>query len=156
MIPTIPPSAYFDEDVFQKEHEKIFQHYWQFIGFRSDLDNHRDYITGNIGKKNIIAQNFNGELKAFHNVCSHRYCRIHQEEKGNRPLKCPYHGWTYNSNGSLVGVPFKSDFSELKGNNWQEHFRLEEWEIDNCGQFVFVKTKKNKVSLKKFLGSYFT
>jgi len=151
MIPHILPSAYFDPTIFEKEQEILFRNTWQLIGFRSDLEKNNDYICQKIGSRSIVVQNFRGKIKAFHNVCAHRHSLIHLSEKGNRPLRCPYHGWTYNSEGIPIGIPNKAQF-EKDGSFDKEKFKLEEWHIGTVGQFVFVKKNDDGICLENFLG----
>jgi len=107
----IPPKSYVSESLFQKEQTAIFEKHWMFVGFKSDLSNHNDFITLKIGKTPIVVQNFKGELYAMLNVCSHRKATLQVEKRGNRALVCPYHCWSYQGNGTLAGVPANhSDF----------------------------------------------
>jgi len=55
-----------------------------------------------------------GAIRAFHNVCRHRAARL--LESGARcggAITCPYHGWTYNLDGSLRGLPVRESFPAL-------------------------------------------
>ena len=56
-----------------------------------------------------------GELRAFRNVCRHRATRL-REGRGTcgKALRCPYHGWTYRTDGRLIGVPEGRGFPGLK------------------------------------------
>ena len=59
-----------------RELEAVFKPSWLCLGFVDDLKSDRDFITAQIGPHSIVVQNFGGELKAFRNVCSHRFSRI--------------------------------------------------------------------------------
>jgi phenylpropionate dioxygenase-like ring-hydroxylating dioxygenase large terminal subunit len=102
---SIPADHYIRDDIFPREMKNIFEPSWLCIGFTEDLKNHNDFITIQIGERGIVVQNFHGELRAFRNVCSHRHSRIQTQNCGNRPLQCPYHGWTYNIQGIPTGIP---------------------------------------------------
>ncbi|MEH2168480.1 MAG: aromatic ring-hydroxylating dioxygenase subunit alpha [Nostoc sp.] len=146
----IHPSFYTSTDIFKQEQTHIFHHLWQFVGFTLDLKNHNDYICAEVGGKSVIVQNFHGELKAFHNVCSHRLSRIRQFSHGNEPLKCPYHGWVYDSDGIPVAIPCKSEFTNLDDSAVQL-LRLEQWLVEICGSLVFVKRYDDQKTLKEYL-----
>ena len=148
----IHPSFYTSTDIFKQEQTDIFHNLWQFVGFTSDLTNHNDYICAEIGGKSVIIQNFHGELKAFHNLCSHRLSRIRQFSHGNEPLQCPYHGWVYDNDGIPVGIPCKSEFTNLDDSTLKS-LRLEQWLVEICGSLVFVKRYNDNKTLKEYLQS---
>jgi phenylpropionate dioxygenase-like ring-hydroxylating dioxygenase large terminal subunit len=57
-----------------------------------------------------VLQNFKGEIRAFANICSHRFNRIQTEPRGNRPLMCAYHGWNFDESGFPRGMPRREGF----------------------------------------------
>jgi choline monooxygenase len=134
----IPPHRYSGEVNHAEDVAKIFRQSWMFVGFTDDLRNDNDFITTDIAGTSILVQNFDGELRAFHNVCTHRYSLIHLRPCGNGKPVCPYHGWVYNKDGVPVGIP---------GN--REHFGFDEeakrkralprFAVATRGRFVFVR-----------------
>lgn len=154
MKPLIPPSYYSDQEIFKQEQVILFQNLWNFVGFKTDLENHNDYICTEVGGQSVIIQNFQGELKAFTNVCSHRFSQIRQQPKGNGPLRCPYHSWVYNSEGIPVGIPHQSEFADLTDVT-KEGLRLERWLVETCGTLVFVKRHDDGVTLKEYLAGVY-
>ena len=151
MHPLISPSLYSDEEQFKKEQIFISQNQWNFAGFATALINHHDYITTKIGNLSIIIQNFQGNLQAFTNVCSHRFSQIFSQPQGNGPLQCPFHGWLYDREGIPVGIPHLSGFDDLT-EDAKESLKLERWLVDKCGDLVFVKRRDGGPNLKEFLG----
>lgn len=149
MKPLIPPSYYSDTENFKREQVLIFENLWNLAGFTTDLQKHNDYICAAIAGKSIIIQNFRGELRAFLNVCSHRFSRIYQLPQGNSVLKCPYHGWVYNSDGIPVAIPSAERFDINDAT--KESLRLEKWLVEVCGKLVFVKRNDDGLTLKEFL-----
>ncbi|TWB38570.1 Rieske 2Fe-2S domain-containing protein [Nitrospirillum pindoramense] len=89
---------------------------WVKLGDTAALASHGDYLTGRApdaegGAVPVVVQNFQGVLKAFRNVCSHRFALIHDQPCGRGLLRCPYHGWVYDADGVPIGIPFDdSDF----------------------------------------------
>lgn len=147
----IPPDYYWRPEVEPLEMEKVFQTSWLCVGFRDDLQNDRDFVTAQIGPHSIVVQNFRGELKAFRNVCSHRLARIQTEPCGNRPLTCPYHGWSYDAQGIPLGIPSNATAFGLKAAD-REALALKAYDLEVCGRFVFVRMTTGGVTLKDFLG----
>jgi phenylpropionate dioxygenase-like ring-hydroxylating dioxygenase large terminal subunit len=151
---SVPADYYYRPDVLSAEIEHVFKPSWLCVGYVHDLQNHQDFITAQIGSCGIVVQNFNGELKAFRNVCSHRFSRIQCAKVGNRPLTCPYHGWTYDANGVPVGIPHNRQsfgFSEAD----QQELALESYAVEALGHFVFVRMSSEGPSLRAFLGSFY-
>lgn len=150
MKPLIPPSFYSDSRTFKREQRLLFQAYWHFAGFIIDLQNHNDYICTEIGGKSVVIQNFHGELRAFHNVCSHRFSQLRQHPQGNASLTCPYHGWTYDREGIPVGIPGQTSFGEIS-HATRESLKLQRWMVETCGPLIFVKKHDDGVTLRQFL-----
>jgi len=149
----IPPKGYHSKEVFEIENKKLFQTTWNFIGFKSNFTEVNDFISQEIGGIPIVVQNCKGEIKCFKNICSHRHSIIQAEKCGNRSLMCPYHGWAYNEKGLPFGIPKKPLFRFTKEEI--QCLKLEEYQVDFCGELVFVKLDNNRESLKEFLGAFY-
>lgn len=98
-----------------------------------------------------MVQNFHGELKAFRNVCSHRFSRIQCAEKGNRPLTCPYHGWTYDKAGVPVGIPLNRQGFGFSDED-RKALALSAYALETVGHFIFVRMMPQGPDLRAFLG----
>ncbi len=138
MTPLIPPASYCDPATFALERDRIFLRNWLFAGTTLDLPNHEDFRRIEICGVSVVLQNFHGEIKAFNNVCSHRFARIHAEQSGNRPLKCPYHGWIYNAEGLPYAIPRKPLISEITPASLCD-YRLSRWHVRTVGALIFIK-----------------
>ncbi len=138
MIPLISPAHYSDPATFTAERERIFLRSWLFAGTTLDLPNHEDFRRIDVCGISVVLQNFRGEIKAFNNVCTHRFARIHAEPSGNRPLKCPYHGWIYNAEGLPYAIPHKPLISEITPATLCD-YRLSRWHVRTVGPLLFIK-----------------
>ena len=98
----IPLSAYTDESRFQAERDAVFH---SPIAVALSLSSRPDFQTQTImGAARRLATGTNGTLFSV-NVCRHRGAKVCQQEKGHQArFSCPYHAWTYNNRGELVGV----------------------------------------------------
>lgn len=155
MESNISAKHYFRNDIFEKEGQLIFKKKWHFVGFRHQLENTNDFITKTIAEVPIVIQNAKGVARAFLNVCSHRFSLIQQEEFGNRPMLCPYHGWAYDHDGIPTGIPKKPMFKNFT-NDELCGMRLKEFKVDFCGKLCFVSLEEAPLSLKEFLGDFYT
>ncbi|PWK66411.1 aromatic ring-hydroxylating dioxygenase subunit alpha [Aminobacter sp. AP02] len=99
---TLPANLYFDQDVYEAEKEAVFYKSWNFVCHVSQLEAPGSYTTVKIGDQNIaIVRGRDGEIRAFHNVCSHRAHQLLTGEGKTRMIVCPYHAWTYELDGKL-------------------------------------------------------
>ncbi len=97
-----------DPAIFELERERIFGRRWLFIGHDSELPRAGDYVARRMGEDPVIAwRGPDGAARVFLNACRHRGRTVCAEDFGRAArLRCPYHGWTYDSTGALAGVPF--------------------------------------------------
>ncbi len=111
----LDPRLYVDPVALEREQEAIFARSWQLAGHVGDVAAPGSYLTARVGAESVlVVRGDDGELRAFRNVCRHRACRL-REGRGDcgKALRCPYHGWTYRTDGSLIGVPEGRGFPGL-------------------------------------------
>jgi phenylpropionate dioxygenase-like ring-hydroxylating dioxygenase large terminal subunit len=111
----MPAWTYNHPQMTRLEQERILLPSWQIVCHINSIPNAGDFITLDVGPESVVAvRGRDGEIRAFHNVCRHRGARI-LEGCGNRPgtITCPYHGWSYRLDGSLLGVPVRESFPGL-------------------------------------------
>ena len=154
MRPYTGIADYRDPRTFDLEQVPLFQELWQFAGFQRDLRNDGDYVVTEVGGKSVLVRNFAGELKAFLNVCSHRFSAIRRECRGNGPLQCQYHGWVYDKSGLPVGIANVKEFADITDSRRKE-LALEEWQVEPCGELIFVR-RQGQGSLRDWLGEAWT
>lgn len=96
-----------DEDIYQQELERIFARSWLFVAHESEVPRPGTFVTRSMGEDPVIVwRGADGQVRVLLNVCRHRGRRVCGEDLGQAAqFRCPYHGWTYNSQGELVGVP---------------------------------------------------
>ena len=150
----IPATCFTDEAIFTREQAVFGQGAWQFVGTTTELHEHHDFVVRQIGGIPVVVQNFHGKLRAFHNVCSHRFAPIQTEGCGNRKLTCAYHGWTYDQEGVPLGVPHNEEWYGLDRAK-KQCLALRQFQIEQCGKFVFVKIERGGPALHEFLGEWF-
>lgn len=94
-----------DEAVFQAEMQQIFSRAWLLVGHESLVPNPDDYFLSRMGRDPVIlTRDRQGELQVFLNSCTHRGMKLVRYDQGNnRTFTCPYHGWSFSTDGRLVG-----------------------------------------------------
>ena len=89
---------------------------WQIVCHVNSIPRAGDYETFDLGPESVLVlRDRDGSIRAFHNVCRHRGARL-LDGAGNCPatITCPYHGWSYRHDGSLIGVPVRDSFPGLE------------------------------------------
>ena len=102
----MPNPAYTDQQCFEFERDYILAKNWTAVGFVDQLDNGMVRPLDFMGLPILLTRSKDGELKVFHNVCSHRGMKLVDEERKTTGLiVCPYHSWTYSVQGELKATP---------------------------------------------------
>jgi phenylpropionate dioxygenase-like ring-hydroxylating dioxygenase large terminal subunit len=105
---TLPAWIYNDPRFHALERREIFSDSWNLACHISEIANPGDFITlTTLGERVAVTRMEDGTIRAFHNTCRHRAHAVIAESHGHckRAHVCPYHGWTYNPDGSLRGIP---------------------------------------------------
>lgn len=134
----LPGWTYFSEELHQLERQRIFRNHWQYVCHVSEVAELGQFATLDIAhERGLVIRGHDGELRAFHNLCRHRGSRVVASSSGTcgRTITCPYHGWVYNTDGSLRGIPQAETFPELPAADWS----LKPIEIDVWLGFVFIR-----------------
>lgn len=113
---TLPTEAYTDPYWFQLEMEHIFSTTWYYGGLIEDITEPGQFKCVQAGLNNIIVvMGRDHRLRAFHNMCRHKGVQLLRAE-GNtkKAITCPYHDWTYDLEGELIGLPkMSTEFANL-------------------------------------------
>ena len=133
-----------------REVTKMWRHVWQFVCRTDHIPEPGDHITYDIADdKFIIMRTETGEIKALSNVCLHRGRALRQEGGRVNQLRCPFHGFTWNIDGTSKFVPCAWDFPEIDPNN----FSLPEAKVEVWNGFVFINMDLDAPPLSEFLGT---
>ena len=103
---TVDRALFSDPELFELEMKYIFEGTWIYLAHESQLPRPHDFVTTTIGRQPVVLmRNQAGEIGGFINACPHRGAAVCLTKRGNQKiLTCPYHGWSFNTNGALVGV----------------------------------------------------
>ncbi len=136
----LPSWTYFNEELFELEAEELFRKHWQIACHTSDIPKKGSYVTFDlVGERALIIRDDENEIRAFHNVCRHRGSRVLDTAEGRCKsiISCPFHGWSYNLDGSLRGAAKASFFPVLD----TKKLGLKTLEMEIWHGFVFVRFK---------------
>ena len=112
---SLPAWVYNHPEMTRLEYERILKPSWQIACHISQIPESGDYVTFELGSDSVIVlREGGGGIRALRNVCRHRGTRL-LEGSGRclGRITCPYHGWTYRYDGSLLATPARDSFPNL-------------------------------------------
>ena len=136
--PTLPGAAYWSHETYEQERERIFFADWFCVGRAEEINGPSDYLTSDVaGESIIVVRTEVGAIRAFYNVCRHRGTKLCDDGPGHAKsgvFKCPYHAWTYSTDGTCVGTP------NVRADEWFDRSRFTLWQVavDTWDGFIFV------------------
>jgi anthranilate 1,2-dioxygenase large subunit len=154
----IPDWVYTSDEIYAREVERIFHgRTWNYVALEAEIPAPGDFKRSFVGPTPVVvARGADGAVNVFENRCAHRgaeFCRPHRGHA--REFVCPYHQWTYDLAGNLIGVPFRRG---LKGEGGMPPgFRLEEHgarklAVARRGGVVFASFAQDMEPLADYLG----
>jgi Rieske 2Fe-2S family protein len=148
MEPTLHREFYFSDRIFQEEQERIFWREWFCAGREEDIANQGDYVCLDVaGESIVVVRTPEDSLAAYYNVCRHRGSRLLTESRGTlSSIRCPYHAWTYNLDGSLRTAPYLDEQDGFTRAALGLHpVGLESW-----GGFFFLNLSPSEASTRSY------
>jgi carnitine monooxygenase subunit len=149
---SLPGWVYHDPAFFKVEMDRVIRPSWQIVCHSNDIPNAGDWHSLELlGESIIVLRGEDGAERAFHNVCRHRASRIVDGSSGCvKKLVCPYHGWAYETDGRLSGVPGKADYPGLEiGRLGLNSVELEVWH-----GFIFIRLEGSGPSVADMMAPY--
>jgi anthranilate 1,2-dioxygenase large subunit len=154
----IPDWVFTDPRIFALEQERLFRgRAWNYVGLEAELPKPGDFIRSYAGSTPlIITRDESGSVRAFENRCAHRGVEFCKTYRGNaKQFMCPYHQWTYDLKGRLIGVPFRRGLNGLGG--MAPDFKLEEHNlrpltVASRGGALFASFTEDVEPLEEYLG----
>jgi PAH dioxygenase large subunit len=149
----VPLSIYGDPEIHALELERIFGRCWTFVAHESEIPAPGDYVQRYVADTPfIVSRDESGAIHVMFDSCRHRGVKLCRSDRGNAGhFRCPYHGWTYRSDGALVGVPNRSEAYKL--------MRDEDWgllhaRVDTYHGLIFACMDEATPPLAEYLGDF--
>ena len=125
----MPGAAYSSRDIYRVEHERIFMRRWLCVGREEEIPAPGDYYASRImDEPFLVVRADDGTVNAFANSCRHRGVEVAQGRGSTRRFSCPYHAWTYDLKGKLLGAPHMREASADLSQCALPALRLEIWQ----------------------------
>jgi salicylate 5-hydroxylase large subunit len=157
-VSRVPAWVYTDPELFRRETEVIFAGAtYSYVGLEAEIPKPGDFRRSFIGDKPVIyTRDRDGEVNVVVNRCAHHGVGLCYREHGNvNELICPYHQWTYDLRGNLIGVPFRRGVKKQGG--MPPDFKLEEHGLQKLKVqvrrgVIFASFDHDMPSLERYLG----
>src|SRR5580704_5078063 len=145
---TLDQHLYTDDALYQREMTWMRKNMWFLVGHESRIPRPGDYFLFDFEKDNVIViRDQSGQIRAHHNVCTHRGSRLCKESTGSaKVITCPYHAWSFDLNGALRAAPFVSS-----------SFDKSQWGLAGCHVrvlhgFVFLSFSDIAADFDEYIG----
>src|ERR1700730_18132817 len=104
----ISREIFVNDEIYREELERVFARAWLFVGHESQIPSPGDFFVSSMGEESVIlCRDRAHKVHVFLNSCRHRGMKVCRYDEGNAAvLTCPYHGWSYSTDGRLVGVAY--------------------------------------------------
>ena len=144
----IPASRYTDPTFAKLEEEKLWPYVWQFAAREEDIPDAGDFtVYENAGRSYLVVRQADGAVRALHNVCLHRGRKLKTVDGWAGQFQCPFHGFAWNTDGSLRQIPCRWDFGHLH----DQDMALPEAEVGRWAGYIFLREIPGGPSLEEFL-----
>ena len=146
----VPVARYISRENHELEKEHLWARVWQMACHEDDFPNVGDVVPYDIATMSfLVVRVAENEYKAYYNACLHRGRKLREQRgKSLTELRCPFHGWSWNLDGSLKQIPCAYDFTDLD----RSSEALPEVKLDRWGRFIFINPDPDSGPLGDFLG----
>ena len=147
---------FIDEALFDLEMEHVFARTWVYVGHDSQIPNTGDYYTTTIGNQPVVmVRHTDKSVRVLYNRCPHKGTMVAGEVCGNtgKFFRCPYHAWTFKTDGSLLSIPLKKGYENTgleSSEAAQGMARVDQ--VRNHRGFVFCRLSETGDSFEDFFG----
>ncbi|HTO84886.1 MAG TPA: aromatic ring-hydroxylating dioxygenase subunit alpha [Methylomirabilota bacterium] len=147
---SLPREAYTSAELHALEINEIFEKSWLCVGRDEYVPNPGDYYTIDVmGEPVIIVRGTDGTVRALNAACRHRSMPVVQDRGNATRFTCPYHAWTYATDGRLIGAPHMEQSQAFDRNAC----RLPQYRLDRWMGFLFVNLDDDAGPLQPVMAS---
>ncbi len=145
----VPAGLYYSKAWHDLEVVRLWSRVWQLACLEEEIPEVGDYHVYEVAHLSfLVVRTASGEIKAYRNACLHRGRKLRVNEgRGAKHLRCAFHGWAWNLDGSLKEIPCQWDFPDLDLSTCG----LPEAKVGTWQGFVFINPDRDAAPLDDFL-----
>jgi phenylpropionate dioxygenase-like ring-hydroxylating dioxygenase large terminal subunit len=144
--------VYTSPEIFQLEMERLWARTWIYVGHASQVPNPGDFITVDIAAQPVImVRHTDGTVRVLLNRCAHKGTKVVYDFAGNtgKTFRCPYHAWTYRTDGTLLNIPLKEGY---EGTRLPEGGLHQVRNVESYRGFVFARLAEKGLGFREYFG----
>jgi benzoate/toluate 1,2-dioxygenase alpha subunit len=147
--------VYIDPDIFRLEMERLWARSWIYVGHTSQVPDPGDYITCDLATEPVLLiRQVDHGVRVLRNRCAHKGARVVADRSGNagRFLRCPYHNWSYRTDGSIAAIPLRQGYDGTNLDHCEAARGLRPVATEVYRGFVFARLSEDGPDLKAYFG----
>ncbi|HEY0615078.1 MAG TPA: Rieske 2Fe-2S domain-containing protein, partial [Candidatus Elarobacter sp.] len=158
----VPYRLYTDRSIYERELERFFYGgHWCYVGLSAEIPNPGDFKRSAVGERQVVmVRGRDGTINVVENRCAHRGVQFCQKPYGTaKTFVCPYHQWSYDLSGNLIGLPFRKGVrqGDRVNGGMPEDFELGEHGLttlkaEEWNGVVFASFDHDVEPLRRFVG----
>lgn len=148
--------VYLDPAVFALEMEQLWTRTWVYVGHTSQVPARGDYYATDVAQQPLVmVRHSDDSVRVLMNRCAHKGARLVSDSCGNtgKFFRCPYHAWTYKTDGSLLSIPLKNAYENTKLSECEASKGMVAVpNVEVYRGFVFARLSAEGPGLREFFG----
>lgn len=152
----IHKDLYTDPGLFDLEMKHLFANTWVYVGHASQVPEKGDFYSTTVGTEPVVmVRHSDGSIHVLYNRCPHKGVKIAAETCGNtgKFFRCPYHAWTFRTDGRLLAIPLKKGYENTGFENSEATQGMAAvGAVEVYRDFVFCRLNPEGESFQDFFG----
>jgi phenylpropionate dioxygenase-like ring-hydroxylating dioxygenase large terminal subunit len=148
--------VYTSAEIFQLEMERLWSRTWIYVGHESQVPNPGDFITVDIAAQPVLmVRHTDGSVRVLMNRCAHKGTKVVYDLAGNtgKTFRCPYHAWTYRTDGTLLHIPLKEGYEGTRLSDSEASSGLRPVRnVESYRGFVFARLSEQGLGFREYFG----
>ena len=147
--------VYTDPEIFRLEMERLWPRTWIYVGHASQVPGAGDFVTCDIGGVPVLMiRQPDGSVRVLRNRCAHKGAKLVSDWSGNtgRFIRCPYHNWSYRTDGSIAAIPLRQGYEGTALANCEAMGGLRTVVSQEYRGFVFARLSSDGPGFHDYFG----
>lgn len=148
--------CYISEEIFALEMEQLFASTWIYVGHASQIPKPGDFYGTSVGDQPVVmVRHTDGSIKVLYNRCAHKGVQVAPEGCGHtgKFFRCPYHAWTYRTDGKLLSIPLKKGYENTGFDSCEASRGMAAvGAVQVYRDFVFCRLNAEGIGFEEFFG----
>lgn len=148
--------CYISEEIFALEMEQLFASTWIYVGHASQIPKPGDFYGTSVGDQPVVmVRHTDGSIKVLYNRCAHKGVQVAPEGCGHtgKFFRCPYHAWTYRTDGKLLSIPLKKGYENTGFDSCEASRGMAAvGAVQVYRDFVFCRLNAEGIAFEAFFG----